>query len=297
MNYCSIIDEIYISGYIDGDGCFSISKNISKRNCSIVINSTNRNVLIDFVASFGGCVGKPKTTTPKNKPIHRFEIGSIGALDLAKSIIPYLIEKKSQCLQFISYFLTKSHTNRSIILAKLELLRYCEDLVTKEHFDKIKDLPKSVEPTENDYIYLAGFIDAECNLGIQYYKPKNKPNKVYKTVFQLNNSKHPIFYWIKERFGGSVCYVPRHDKDPNRRDQIHWKITGKALHPILKRVHPYLRYKKPVCEKLIEFHETTLKNGGARHTDAFRESYSKVLSIRESIVSEVHKLNLKGSFS
>ena len=65
---------------------------------------------------------------------------------------------------------------------------------------------------------------------------------------------------------------------------------ARYLHDISK----FLIIKKPVCEKLIEFNNTIIPNGGDRHSKKFKEMYKKVLSTRETIVSEIHLFNKKG---
>ena len=165
-------------------------------------------------------------------------------------------------------------------------------LCKKQFTDWGKKFPQIA--TEIDYAYLAGLIDAECCLSIHHYKPKNKPNVVYKIHLSLNNTKRPIFQWLAERFGGNFQFIDRESKNPNHSDQLKWSLSGKALSKILPNIVKYLEYKKPVCEELIKFYATTLSNGGARHTEEFRESYSKIIEKRERIVHKVHQLNKKG---
>lgn len=290
----TIIDKIYIAGYIDGDGCFDIRTNTSKTNSKIDIASTDLDILIYFAKVFGGTVSVSKQgKTAKQKPCHHWLIYGKNSCEFAINIMPYLIEKRSQCKSYIdviqSNFCNRSKLKEIFFQTKSNL-----ELVTKQTFQELKSVEKSIEPTVEDFVYLAGFIDAECSLGIENYKPNNRPNKVYKILLQLNNSISPVFFWIKERFGGHVHFINRHSKDVTRRDQICWRLSGKTLYPILKQLRPFLHHKQPVCDKLIEFYETTLPNGGARHTQAFRDAYALVLAKRECILHDVHQLNLKG---
>ena len=50
-----------------------------------------------------------------------------------------------------------------------------------------------------------------------------------------------------------------------------------------------------ICDKLIEFQETILPNGGDRHSELFRALFEKRQEVRERIVQEIHQLNHKGS--
>lgn len=89
-----------------------------------------------------------------------------------------------------------------------------------------------------------------------------------------------------------VFYQPTVDR---YRAQIVISSTNRqVLEHFLLKILPYIRAKKPVCEKLIEFYNTTLPNGGDRQSDAFKASYAEILTKREIMVEEIHKLNSKG---
>lgn len=55
-----------------------------------------------------------------------------------------------------------------------------------------------------------------------------------------------------------------------------------------------LTNKKAVCEKLVEFQNTILPNGGDRHSKLFHTLFTKNRVLRDTIVAEVHELNAKG---
>jgi len=94
---------------------------------------------------------------------------------------------------------------------------------------------------------------------------------------------------------GDGCFFLKKEQNPIKfRAQIIWNVNGKSLAKILPKIFPFLRAKKKVCEKLMEFYNTTLKNGGDRQSDEFEESYQTVIAHRERLVNEIHKLNSKG---
>lgn len=288
------IDKVYIAGYIDGDGCFDIRRNSKKTNCRIDISSTNLDILVYFAKVFGGGVQiSKKGNRPSHKPCHHWIIYGKNSLDFSLEIFPYLVEKRSQCEAYISVLQSIGKLKET---AK-EIFYNIKDnpqTVTKLDCEFLKCIKKSIIPSIEDFIYLAGFIDAECSFGIMSYIPKNRPNKVYKVFLACNNTCSPVFYWLMHRFGGQVHFINRNNQNSKWRDQISWRISSRSLYSILKQIIPYLRFKKPVCEKLIEFYETTLPNGGARHTQTFRDAYAIILAKRERILHEVHKLNQKG---
>lgn len=283
-------DIIYASGYTDGDGCFSIIKNRNTFNTTFVISSTNVFIINYFANVFGGYTYKNKQLTSNKKTVFHLVKNGKQSYKFAKQLFPYLVQRKEECRLFISFFEISSKTEKIGIMEKLKLQHRKVNLISFEDIEKLKYI-KQIEPIEEDFIYMAGFIDAECCLTIGKWKPKNEQNAIYQTIIQLNDTQSPMFYWIKARFGGHCSF---RKKSPPCNNQICWRLCAKLLYPLLKRVLPYLRYKKPVCEKLIEFYETTLNNGGDRHTEKFRTSYAATIAKRESIYQQVHILNHKG---
>lgn len=292
----------YIAGYIDGDGCFDIRKELyknrtnSKYPATIIISSVNPEVLYWIHSIFGGSIQhNSRIKFPGRKSIYYYHLKKTESPYLAQKIIPYLVEKIDEAKTFINFATSKSIDERNDHIKSMKILKESTNLVSPMHKIEFEALRNTIIPTEEDFAYLAGFIDAECNLGIQKYKPKGRPNYTYKILLQCNNTKAPAFKWLLQRFGGNIHFINRNEADSSRRNQLAWRLSGRALEPILSRIYVFLRHKKPVCEELIKFYATTLPNGGARHTETFRNAYSQVVEEREIIVDRIHKLNLKGT--
>ncbi len=286
----------YTAGYIDGDGCFYIGKNakpIKYRN-GIIVSSTNKEVLYFFKKNFSGRVshGNENMRFKTYNPIHHWTIQGINANKLAINLLPYLLEKRTDAEHFIKFTNTTSKNIKQFLIDSIKIHRNTQNLVTKDIITEINSVPYIGVNSEEDYAYLSGFIDAECSLGISKYKPKNRPNITYKVLLQCNNTKTSIFYWLRSKFGGSCYFVSRRAKNPKHKDQICWRLSAKALSKILPFILPYLKYKKPVCEALIEFYKTTLDNGGDRQKD-HPLSYPVILQRREELCNKIHILNSK----
>jgi hypothetical protein len=294
-------DLAYFAGYIDGDGCFYIGKYIDKKTKRIkyqsrlIISSTNRDIFKHFKTLYGGIIrmSDNRIKYPGQKPQYQFIISGNSASKITDKITNILHEKRFQADFFVKFSNTKSKSQKDYFIDLFHDIKE-HFYVSKDRIYLIKNGSYRITPKEEDYAYLAGFIDAECSLGIQHYKPKNKPNQVYKIYLKCNNTQSPIFHWLYERFGGQLQFINRNNKNINHKDQIMWTLSGKALSQILPYIFKYIQYKKPVCEQLMKFDATTLKNGGARHTEKFRESYAKIIKERELIIHEVHRLNKKG---
>lgn len=287
----------YLAGYIDGDGCFYIGKQINpiKYRNQIIISSTDKNILQFFEENFGGkCRLSNKNNRFKNyKPIYQWQLPSSKAAPLAKNLLPYLNEKKIDAEIFIKFANEKNKAIKQLLIFNMKAIRKI-NLIKENIIDLIKSTKRCSIITEEDFAYLSGFIDAECSLGISKYKPKNKPNFVYKITLQCQNTKSPIFYWLFKKFGGSLTFCNRKSNNTKLNNTLIWRISGRYLSKILPKILPFLQHKRPVCEKLIEFYNTILPNGGDRQSDSFKKSYSAILSKRECIVNEIHILNSRG---
>lgn len=292
-----ITDLAYTAGYIDGDGCFYLGKENRKKRLTvkyvtkIAINSVNPKVLYFFKKIFGGEVRLISPQHDNSKALYQFSTSKHNSLKMAHSIYQFLIEKKEECQILLNFSNT---SNKDETINKIRILKDVGNLVSKYQKEEFENIRNTIAPTTEDYAYLAGFIDAECCFLIQKEKPKNKPNYIYKIVLACNNTKAPVFKWLLQRFGGRINFINRLNYQKGRKNQFQWRLTGKALARILEFIHPYLQYKKPVCEELMKFYATTLKNGGARHTEHFRKSYAAIVEERERIIHKVHQLNRKG---
>ncbi len=293
-------DYAYIAGYLDGDGCFYIGKETNKKRLSpkyvisIVITSVNKHTLMWFKYLFGGSVCMISEQHLNKKTLYQYSMKKRNILKTIQYIFPYLVEKKDECLTALRFITSENVQVKEACINKIKIIKDVSNLVSKYHKTEFEPYRSTIEPTKEDFAYLAGFIDAECSLNIQKYKPKNKPNYVYKILLQCNNTKAPVFKWLLERFGGVIHFIDRRNHGKARKNQLTWRLSAKALSGIIDKIHPFLIHKKPVCEELMKFYATTLINGGARHTESFRIKYDAILKMREEIVDKVHKLNLKG---
>lgn len=287
----------YLAGYTDGDGCFSIGKHKRKNgsfkySSSFIISSTNRDILEYFSTFFEGSVRKSSDKIQTHKIQFHFYASGNKAKIIAQTLLPFLIEKAEECRHFLRYF--ENIKDRESTKTDLDNAKNFKNLVTREIVQEFKNSSFSCVPTEQDFFYFSGFIDAECCLGISKYRCKTRENFLYKTYLHCNNTKYPVIAWIKERFSGHIRFIDRKTNTPNHRDQISWRISSKCLAKILPKIRDHLKFKKPVCEELIKFSQMILPNGGARHTDTFRILYANNLIERDKICETVHFLNQKG---
>jgi hypothetical protein len=297
-------DLAYTAGYIDGDGCFHLRKQVFKGNkrpkysAKLIISSVNPDVLHWFKKTFGGVVRevKRKSLPDGHKRQYHFIFDNKSFKDFSTELTNiYLVEKRVESAWFSNFLCCKFIEDKESCIDELQKEKHKFGLVLPSQKIEFEDRRNTIKFTELDLAYLAGFIDAECCLGIQRYKPKKRPNHTYKIQLQCNNTKYPFFKWALERFGGQIHFIER-QKSMGQRDQLCWRLSAKALLPILKGIQPYIKHKLPVCEELIKFYKTTvpLKNTISRNSPHFAEYYRPILEERESIFHKIQILNKKG---
>ena len=304
-NYAIIISMIdkntlaYCAGYTDGDGCFHLRKIVSKTGnikyqAVFIISSTDREILEFFQDQFGGKVKLASDKITSHKPQYHFALYGKNCLQLVEKIRPFLVEKQKEAEIFISFLNSICKTEKDRFCDEIKHIKCRENLIVLSHKDTLHELNRTINPTNEDFSYLAGFIDAECCLSVHRYRSKNRPNFIYKTFLMCNNTKFPIFKWLTERFGGSSRFIDRNTTDSKQRNQLCWTLSSKALENILYDILTHLKYKQAVCQELIEFNEMALPRGGDRQSEEFKASYAHVLQMKESIFNKVHILNRKG---
>lgn len=297
----------YFSGYFDGDGCIRIGKTIQQGiivyERSLTITSVKKEPIMFFMKYFGGIYRMEKIKRD-HKPQHTWTVKNKNAKRNAEIIKNYLIVKQKQCENFIKFcnVITPNYfiaVQEQIIKERDRLINanrediHKNDLISKEFVESIKILKNTVNPTELDYAYFAGLIDAEGCFRVVHRVRKSSQSTIYNTCLEIGNTKASMIKWLIERFGGSLCYCI----NPGIRSKkmCRWSIGSKALKEIIPKIAPYLINKKDVCNEIINFQKTILKNGGRRSSQKFKEHFKSICLQRQVIINKIHNLNKKGS--
>lgn len=290
----NIENVAYTAGYTDGDGCFCISK--SKKGfyrADFYIVSTYKPVILFFKKTFGGsCLTKKRCENkPKDKTTYHFHLGANNAVKLAELLLPLLIEKRKQAKCFIEFYRSSDKFFKDQCITKMNTLKNEEDLVCQKHIGTLKEIKETKRPEKIDFSYIAGFIDAECSLGIYKHLPKNRINPKYKQTLQLGNTKFPCFEFFSRRFGGSFSFTRRKD---GWNDIINYKLSSKKLKDLLPEIRPFLKNKKKVCDQLIKFNELFNRDTRCKKSGQFKPLTISELASREKIRKNINHLNTRG---
>jgi hypothetical protein len=282
----------YTAGYTDGDGCFTITINGKRKfKSSYIVSSVNKNVLDFLVELFEGKVRFVRKLI-KEKPQYHFVKTGKSASHLSKQIIPYLVEKKEEAEIFNRFHECFDFQEKIQFMNRLKEARSKGRAKISDKIE-LESIRNSIEPTEEDFAYFAGFIDAECSLGLQRYKAKGNSNWIYKPIFQCNNTRSQTLKWGVARFGGQIHFIDRSKYGKNHLNQLTWRISSKSLLKIIPKILPFIKHKKTVCDELMKFAEATLKT--SRNHRNFVDLYHPILKLRATIFHNIHNLNRKGS--
>lgn len=132
--------------------------------------------------------------------------------------------------------------------------------------------------------YVAGYIDGEGYLGImKTMRHETAKNPTYMPVIKIASTDEWIIDWFKDSFGG--WKDKRTFPNQNHKDAYTWTIAGKKIEPVLRKVHPYLRLKKPQAD--IIFKRLKMYKPGYKFND-------KEVEFMESLCIQIRELNKRG---
>lgn len=100
----------YIAGFIDGEGCFSISKAHRSYNPVLVINNIASEVLDLLKAEYGGSIRYRRNGGFGTNFIFEWRLHAQGLRRLLPCILPHLVIKKEQAL-ILEQFLGNQRPN------------------------------------------------------------------------------------------------------------------------------------------------------------------------------------------
>ena len=101
-------------------------------------------------------------------------------------------------------------------------------------------------------IYLAGIVDGEGYIGINFYK-KGKWNcsDNYKVRLTISTTSLELIDWLLNNFGGYLHQKPVYSDTHNQ--SYNWTVYCKYAGELLKMVYPYLIIKKRQAEIILAY--------------------------------------------
>ena len=268
-------DYSYAAGYIDGDGCFQIGN--QKWGSHLVVVSVRKEPIMWFADRFDGSIRAIHPRTTNRSISYHFRFSNKG-LQSIPEIAKFLVEKRYEYLLFEEFRSVIGENLKNPIVKVMDSYKENANLIHWDIKEELTCVRSTIIPKEEDFAYLAGYIDSECSLDINRTMQKRGKNFTYRPQLQCNNTKSPFFYWASQRFGGQFHFLSK-KHIPNCRNQMLWRISNLQLDPILKGVHPFLVSKKLICEKMMEMRKK-ITSGDRSGRD---EIYTQVRHLNNSI--------------
>jgi hypothetical protein len=307
------MNNIYLAGYIDGDGhignriYIQKPKQIKVYEISIQICSTSLDQINFFQNEFSGAFNKRPEKRTNRATSWVWYIKGKRARDIMKEIEPFLILKKIQCRLAISIVnrIEKSksgkgnsiceneHNERKKIMDEIKKNINESNFITKDDFEEFKNITQSIVPTDEDFCYLSGLIDAEGCFRISHWYPSRPGRSMHSTIkLEIGNTRSPIFPWLMERFGGYLTF--RKPSSTRQHPMIIWSISSDKLYKILPNLIKHTRLKKERAQILFEFHELGFKYPQHKKGEDFIRIRDEIISERKVLIETLHNLNKKG---
>jgi hypothetical protein len=128
--------------------------------------------------------------------------------------------------------------------------------------------PPTIQPTETDKAYAAGFLDGEGTFTIRRRagaQAKRGNGEWYFCSVVCSQVVPTPLWWLAERWGGGVYGHP--ETQPNARPSFRWEVANQAAYSICRDVLPFLWVKKDACANILRFSEIRVAHRFAGRTD------------------------------
>ena len=98
--------------------------------------------------------------------------------------------------------------------------------------------------------YTAGFFDGEGSINLLKSVRKNRPlkNPEYSLTVAMGQKDGATLDWMKDNFGGNVYLV-------KRDGTFFWALGNRQAAEFLRKILPYLQYKKPQAKAGIRYYD------------------------------------------
>lgn len=161
----------------------------------------------------------------------------------------------------------------------------------------------TVEPSEADYWYAAGFVDGEGCITVRESGQtirartlgKNWNHSWYASVTVSQAVPNDfVLRWMAERWGGAVRRKP--ERKPNAREAFEWCIVGQQAYRFLQGVLPMLKVKNAQAVNALRLKDVRMGRGYRRSGDDGGRNYltAEDIAERQAIRAEATRLNQRG---
>lgn len=301
----------YIAGALDGDGSFSLIKTKSAAARSplyypmIQLANIKYELTSLLYEEFGGSVNTRKSYVAKDggtrKECYQWKAEkSNQCLPVLEDVIPYLIIKKDRAMYLRDYILDNPFIRGSGSLDNSILIRREKAHIKMRLFNDTPDIKgellsiskRNTSVSDLFWAYVAGIMDTDGSFSLKRENRKSGGSKspVYTASILLSMTDCRAIYHVMNNFiGGNLMVVK--SKTTTNGFCYRFSITSRKIAILfLKKCIPFLRLKKEVAIKLLEFCETFKGMNGNRRLDG------NEISLREQYYYYITQLNKYGVY-
>ena len=300
------IKMAYVAGCLDGDGSFSLIKNVSSGHIAplyypmVQLANINK-VLIDLLyENFGGHTNTRElyvgTDGGIRKKCHGWKLEkSTKCLPFLEKLIPYLVIKKERA-QFLRDFIEENPFVRGSNRLDSETLYMRESSYIKMMgFNQnpcvngmLLSKGKRADCEDDEFwSYVAGLMDTDGSFSVkkEIRTTGGSKNPVHTPTILLTMTDCRAIYHLMNNFdGGNLCVVRA--RTATQGFCYRFSITSRKIAiKFLKKVIPFLFIKKNTAQVLLEFSESFLKMNGKKGLS------QEELMVREHYYCKVKALN------
>lgn len=117
-----MIDKRYLAGFIDGEGCFNITRSRNVIYPRLMIANTNLDILKQIAKQYGGDITSRKLGPKKWKTFNNYRASWKIFRKIVYDVYPFLYIKKEQAKLCMDMLNTKDMNKRFIIKNKISKL-------------------------------------------------------------------------------------------------------------------------------------------------------------------------------
>jgi hypothetical protein len=145
----------------------------------------------------------------------------------------------------------------------------------------------TVEPSEADYWYAAGFIDGEGCITVRVAtSTSNKWNQSMFASVSASQVDRDVLAWMQERWGGSIRRIP--PRRPKQQDCWEWVVVSQQAYVFLEGVRGMLKVKGRQAENALRLRDLRKARGWGNALTA------EEVAVQAEIRAEASRLNQLG---
>jgi|SRR5579863_6452793 len=146
----------------------------------------------------------------------------------------------------------------------------------------------TVEPSEADYHYAAGFVDGEGCITVRVSTSPTAINPSMYASLTISQVDPRPLQWFAERWGGALRPLKRRKEGRNDRDAWEWCIVGQQVYRFLDGALPMLKCKDHQARNALRLRG--LRSGSGRGNMLSPAEVAE----RQVIRDEALRLNQRG---